>query len=45
MLKSDRTHRRVRLKVLNFYGGAGIDKSTIAADETPLMKIVRDDNG
>jgi hypothetical protein len=45
VLKSDKTNRRVRLKVLNFYGGAGIDKSTIAADETPLMKIVRDDNG
>ena len=30
--KIPRTDRRVRLKVLNFYGGAGIGKSTIAAD-------------
>lgn len=27
-----RTDRRFRLKVLNFYGGAGIGKSTIVAD-------------
>ena len=27
-----RTNRSFKLKVLNFYGGAGIGKSTIAAD-------------
>jgi cytidylate kinase len=30
--------RRIRLKVLNFYGGAGIGKSTIAADIFSKLK-------
>ena len=33
-----RTDRRFRLKVLNFYGGAGIGKSTIAADIFSKLK-------
>ena len=33
-----RTDRRLRLKVLNFYGGAGIGKSTIAADIFSKLK-------
>ena len=33
-----RTDRRFRLKVLNFYSGAGIGKSTIAADIFSKLK-------
>ena len=33
-----RTNRGIRLKVINFYGGAGIGKSTIAADIFSKLK-------
>ena len=33
-----RTNRGMRLKVINFYGGAGIGKSTIAADIFSKLK-------